>query len=37
MIILGATSSEPIQLLKFLGSGTVINNLTTPFTGKTIG
>ena len=37
LMVMGAASSQPLQLLKFLGSGIAIDNLTTPFTGKTIG
>ena len=37
LMVMGAASSQPLQLLKFLGSGIAINNLTTPFTGETIG
>ena len=37
LMVMGAAGSSPLQLIKFLGSGIALNNLTTPFTGKTIG
>lgn len=37
IMTMGTVGSTPTQILSFLGAGTLFNNLTTPFTGKTIG